>query len=88
MTGLIRPLHVIQQDIETVKSGITSCDGYLISSTKSRGIILCDASRGSWKTFLCRTWTRREDVTLGDRNLANLQTAQWLDHAKKHVARG
>ena len=89
----ICPLQVTRHGIESAKQGNTSCDGYLFSlsettdgfSTKPRGMILCDASRGTWQTFLCQTLMSRDDVSHGHRNLANLQTAQWLDFAKKRI---
>ena len=94
-TDCICPLQVTQHGIEFSKLDNAPCDGFLFSLsrtpdglyTKSRGMILCDASRGTWQTFICQTSMRHGEEPQGDRNLANLQTAQWLDFAKKRLYR-
>ena len=90
-TNRICPLRITQHGIETAKPQSVSCDGFLFSlsgkvgglSSKPHGMILCDPSRGTWQTFLCHTFLRQSDVPQGHRNPANLQTARWLDFAKK-----
>jgi hypothetical protein len=87
ISGLICTLQVTRQGIETAQSGNCPNDGFLFSLPKSRGMILCDASPGTWQTFLCQKTTERDDTQQGDKNLANLQTAQWLDIAQKQPQR-
>lgn len=92
-TDIICPLQVTRQGVESAKSWDVPCDGFLFSlsgmpgecSAKPRGLFLCDASRGTWQTFLCQTPLGRDSVSPGSRHLANLQTARWLDFAKKRM---
>ncbi|MCL2117223.1 MAG: hypothetical protein FWH27_02230 [Planctomycetaceae bacterium] len=94
-TDWICPLQVTRQGIEPAKPEIAPCDGFLFSlpapvgdyPAKSRGMILCDTSRATWQTYLCQTPLERETISQSDRNLASLQTAQWLDGAKKRLNR-
>ena len=92
-TEMIYPLQIFQSGIESAKLENLHCDGFLFSLSKSvneffakpHGMFLCDTSRGTWQTFFCQSSIGRGDVSQGNRNHANLQTAQWLDFARKRV---
>jgi len=95
MTDLICPLQVTRQSIHSTVSDNGSCDGFLFSirysgqTTSSEnagklcGMILCDASRGTWQTYLCQTSTGQGAISQSHCYLTRLRIAKWLDMAHR-----
>ncbi len=85
----VRPLRYTGQTVvcvaESHAAGRGMRDGFRFSFAESRGIILCDASRGTWQTFLSRSQNRQSETARRDENRTNLHTARWLDAAEKRL---